>query len=73
MAKRPKNPTICFRVHPDQIDMIKEFANVKGFHTASNLARKAMFIYIAQNSKGLNLEGVRDVSANSQGDSKKRL
>jgi len=64
-----KKPAISFCVYPDQIGKIKRFAKIKGFHTPSILARKALFIYISQNSKGLDLGDFRDVSASPVGQS----
>lgn len=44
-----KRPTIRFSVDPEQKAEIDKYAKAKGFDNASNLARVALFRYIARN------------------------
>jgi len=44
-----KRPTIRFSIDPEQKEFIDHYAKVKGFDNASNLARMALFNYMARN------------------------
>ena len=47
--KPPASPTVKFRVDPEEIKDIREYAKAKGFRTAGNLARVALFYYMNKN------------------------
>lgn len=44
-----KKPTIRFSLEPEQKSEIDHYAKVKGFGNSSNLARVALFNYVARN------------------------
>ena len=47
--KPPASPSVKFRVDPEEIKDIREYAKAKGFRTAGNLARVATFYYMNKN------------------------
>ena len=47
--KTPVSPAVKFRVDPEEIKDIREYAKAKGFRTAGNLARVATFYYMNKN------------------------
>ncbi len=47
--KSSASPTVKFRVDPEEIKDIREYAKAKGFRTAGNLARVATFYYMNKN------------------------
>ena len=52
MNNKPTNtPTVKFRVDPEEIKNIREYAKAKGFRTAGNLARVATFYYMNKNKR----------------------